>query len=176
MPVFLRVVAGGLAAGLPVSLVVITINALAFEDFDLDGYSVLENFVYCISISGIVSLLFVLFDRTKQSPAAGNGPKLIARLPLAQRGKLISLSVQDHYVEVTTAKGAALILVRLSDAIGETDGVAGLQIHRSHWVALDAVKAVHRQNGKVLIETVTGVQLPVSRTYMAAVRNAGLLV
>lgn len=176
MPIFIRVVAGGFAAGLPVSLVVTATNVLTFGDLDLDASSVVATLGYSISISGIISLLFVLFERTKQSAEPAAGVKLLARLPLPKRGKLISLSVQDHYVAVTTTKGTALVLMRLSDAIGEADGVAGLQIHRSHWVAFDAVKATHRRNGKVAIETVAGVELPVSRSYMAAVRAAGLLV
>ena len=46
----------------------------------------------------------------------------------------------QNYVEVWTERGTHLVLMRLSDAIRETAGENGLQIHRSHWVALGAVK------------------------------------
>lgn len=178
VPILLRIVAGGFAAGMPVSLVVIAINAMTFESYDLDGFSLLETLGYCVGISGIVSLMFVLFARTERTGTSGEprgGPKLLVRVPLPQRGKLISLSVQDHYVAVTTTRGTALVLMRLSDAIGETKGVDGMQIHRSHWVALGGIKAAHRPEGKVVIETETGALLPVSRSYLPAVRAAGIL-
>lgn len=78
----------------------------------------------------------------------------------------------DHYVEVTTQKGSALVLLRLADAIAETRGIDGLQIHRSHWVARDAVKALKRVEGRPMIETTSGALLPVSRSFLAPVRAA----
>lgn len=176
LPIYFRVVAGGFVAGLPVALVVSAINALTFENYGHNGYSVLANFGYGIAISTIVLLLFVLFDRTKHDGNSAGKPKLVERVPLAQRGKLISLSVQDHYVEVTTTKGTTLVLMRLLDAIDETGGVEGLRVHRSHWVALDGVKSAYRRDGKVSIVTSAGAELPVSRTYVGAVKKAGLLV
>jgi DNA-binding LytR/AlgR family response regulator len=64
--------------------------------------------------------------------------------------------------------------MRLADAIRETGMVPGLQIHRSHWVAKDAVAKVHRSEGKLMLELRNGMRLPVSRSYLAAARDAGL--
>ena len=97
-------------------------------------------------------------------------------MPHPQRGKLLHLSVSDHYVDVVTDRGHALVLMRLSDAIRETGAVPGLQIHRAHRVALDAVRQVHRGNGKVALELSNGTRLPVSRSFMPAARQAGLVV
>lgn len=172
-----RILAGGVAAGIPVSLVVLAINFLAFEKFDFDGFSWLPIVGYCLAISSVISMLFVLFKHADQKTAPNSqAPKIMARLAMPQRGKLVSLSVQDHYVEVTTTKGKSLVLIRLSDAITETGGVEGLQVHRSHWVALDGVKSANRRDGKVIIVTNAGAEMPVSRTYVGAVKEAGLLV
>jgi DNA-binding LytR/AlgR family response regulator len=76
----------------------------------------------------------------------------------------------DHYVEIHTDKGKSLILMRLSDAIAETEGVDGVRIHRSHWVAKQAISAVRRVDGRVVVQLATGDMLPVSRSYLAAVR------
>nr|WP_255714076.1 LytTR family DNA-binding domain-containing protein [Pelagibacterium xiamenense] len=62
--------------------------------------------------------------------------------------------------------------MRLADAIAETDGVAGLQIHRSHWVAASAVAGLERRNGKTFVALRSGALLPVSRSYLAAARAA----
>ncbi|MCW1932118.1 LytTR family DNA-binding domain-containing protein [Pararhodobacter zhoushanensis] len=98
----------------------------------------------------------------------------MARLPLDKRGALISLSVQDHYVEVVTLRGRELLLMRLSDAIAETGGDVGLQVHRSHWVALDQVRAARREGARGVLTLSDGREIPVSRTYAAAAKAAGL--
>lgn len=82
--------------------------------------------------------------------------------------------VDDHYVEVLTERGKTLVLLRLSDAIRETVGVPGVQIHRSHWVALAAVSRVVRSDGKVFAELPNGLRLPVSRGYADAAKAAGI--
>ncbi len=102
-------------------------------------------------------------------------PRLLARLPVPLRGRLISLSVTDHYVHVSTDKGTHMLLMRLSDAIGETAPVAGLQIHRSHWVALDAIQRVERGARKSEVVLHGGTRLPVSRTYLPQLKEAGFL-
>lgn len=66
--------------------------------------------------------------------------------------------------------------MRLSDAIKETAPVAGMQVHRSHWVALDAVASATRKNGKPVLTLENGTEVPVSRTYLDAVRSAGFFV
>ena len=44
---------------------------------------------------------------------------------------IISVRAQDHYVEVTTHKGSAMVLMRLGDAIRGLNPLNGLQVHRS---------------------------------------------
>lgn len=90
-------------------------------------------------------------------------PRLVQRLDPGLQGRLVSVSVRDHYVDVVTLNGSASLLMRLSDAIAETEGEEGAQIHRSHWVARHAVQAVDRAGGKVALRLVTGGCLPVSR-------------
>lgn len=84
--------------------------------------------------------------------------------------ELVSLSKQDHYLEVVTRQGQALILKRMSDAVAELDRYPGLQIHRSHWVALDAVADIGRENGRAVVRLDDGRNLPVSRPNVAPLR------
>ena len=106
-------------------------------------------------------------------PAPGPAP-ILERVPLPQRGRLLALSVEDHYVDIITDRGKTLVLMRLADAMRETGDMPGLQIHRSHWVARDAVARAHRSDGKLVLELTNGLRLPVSRGYLAQVREAGL--
>lgn len=96
------------------------------------------------------------------------------RLPLDRRGALLRLEAQDHYLKVVTQAGEALILMRLSDAEAELAGFPGLRVHRSHWVAQDAVQSVRRREGRLFLILPDGAEVPVSRSYRPAVEAAGL--
>ncbi|GAB1478292.1 LytTR family DNA-binding domain-containing protein [Paracoccaceae bacterium] len=89
--------------------------------------------------------------------------RLMRRLEPELRGELWSLSVRDHYVEVATSAGSASLLMRLSDAIHEAEPVEGEQVHRSHWVAWEAVAGVDREEGKMHLILRNGQKIPVSR-------------
>nr|WP_255552328.1 LytTR family DNA-binding domain-containing protein [Maritimibacter dapengensis] len=101
--------------------------------------------------------------------------RILDRLPIEKRGPLISLSVQDHYVEVATTKGTELVLLRLSDAMAEVGDTPGLQVHRSHWIATGAVKSARRDGARAILTMADGRDIPVSRTYLPAIKEAGLL-
>ena len=103
------------------------------------------------------------------------GRLTLRRLPVEKRGRLISISVADHYVEVATSAGSALILMRLTDAMAETGDTPGLQVHRSHWVAIGEVTAARRDGARAILTLSDGRDIPVSRTYVPAVKEAGLL-
>lgn len=176
----LQVLIAGLVAGVPATTAVVLVN---LATFGLDvGWRIIDLFSLWLNVTLItmgVMIISILVDRSASDPAAispDTTPVLLDRVPLPQRGPLLSLSVADHYVEVTTAKGRALLLMRLSDAIKETRPTAGLQIHRSHWVALDAVARTLRIGGKLMVELRDGRRLPVSRSYARDIRDAGLIV
>ena len=110
-----------------------------------------------------------------EAKAPSGPPPLLARLPFEKRGALVSLSVQDHYVEIVTTKGQELILMRLSDAIRETGQDMGLQVHRSHWVAFGHIASVTRTGDKARITLKDGRDIPASRSYIPTLKDAGLL-
>lgn len=105
----------------------------------------------------------------KEPPA----PRLAKRLPSALGMDIQALTVEDHYVRIHTATGSHLTLMRLSDAIAEMDGVEGLRVHRSWWIARKAVRSVHLngRGGRLILHD--GLQAPVARSALAAVRAAG---
>ncbi|MGR3321225.1 MAG: LytTR family DNA-binding domain-containing protein [Pseudooceanicola sp.] len=84
---------------------------------------------------------------------------------------IVSLSMQDHYVEVTTTRGSEMILIRLADAIDELKGTDGMRIHRSHWAAAAHMKELGRENGKLRLRLSDGRHLPVSQTYADDLRR-----
>lgn len=177
-PLVMAILVEGLGASVPVTACVVLISFLFFPDLSATGLSLGSLYLYCLLISlALMAVLEGVIEPQMKRRQAGaappdDAPPILGRLPLSVRGKLSHMSMADHYVEVFTDRGKALVLMRLADAITETRGVPGLQIHRSHWVALDAVAAFKRVNGRPVIELNTGEILPVSRSYLAAVRAA----
>lgn len=86
--------------------------------------------------------------------------------------EIFSMTMQDHYVEVSTDTGPQLVLMRLTDAIAELDGVPGLRVHRSHWVATAQMKALRKSGNRWLLDLENGGELPVSKTYLTEVEAA----
>lgn len=108
-------------------------------------------------------------------PEAPRLPRLLQRLDVEAPGALWSISVRDHYVDVQTSGGASSLLMRLSDAMAETDPVEGAQIHRSHWVAWEAVQGVEREGAKLFVVLAGGNRLPVSKNHRDKLVARGLL-
>jgi hypothetical protein len=170
----------GAVAGLPVTLVVWALNRAAFEGGD--AIPLLPLAAYVVAISAVVSALVALFSRefgraraSAARPVDGpRRPRILDRLPAPQRGRLSHMSMQDHYVEIRTDRGGGLVLMRFADAIAEAEGVDGVRIHRSHWVARDMVDETVRPNGKPMVRMKDGTLLPVSRGFLDAARAAGL--
>lgn len=97
----------------------------------------------------------------------------LARLPGKLGKDLLCLEMEDHYVRAHTALGSDLILMRLRDAIAELEGVEGMLVHRSWWVARAAVEEVVRENGAVRLKLRNGLVAPVARRLVGEVRAAG---
>ena len=177
-----RLLAAGCAAALPLALVQtalarllggmpLTVSTIAATSF--------STLVITLAVTTIVGLL--QDDSSSAGTPATDMPArpamravaFLERLPPSIGRDLVSLSMQDHYIDVRTARGSTLVLLRFSDAVRELDGADGLQIHRSHWVARSAVARLHRDEGRLLVELLDGRHLPVSRSFAAAVRGAG---
>ena len=50
-----------------------------------------------------------------------------------------------------------------------------MQVHRSHWVARAAVTRTVRRSGRVILELVNGVDVPVSRSFVPVLKERGWL-
>jgi hypothetical protein len=175
-PLWQRFIAMVAVAGFGATLIVALVEFVVHGAERFQSFDVLVLVAQCYVVTAGVVAALLVFEIPR--PAAPTSPPatigILDRVPLPQRGRLLALSVDDHYVDVVTDKGTTLVLMRLADAIREAKGLPGLQIHRSHWVTLDAVRRVHRSGGKTEIELSNGQRLPVSRGYSAAVKAAGL--
>ena len=143
---------------------------------------VLEILFY--SFSSATFILFVvlilmnrsgLFSGVSAVPLspATPAPKLLARVPqLTHATQVWALTAQDHYVRVLTDQGAALILMRLGDAIGECADIQGIRTHRSHWINLTAVGQAQDVRKTATLTLKNGETIPVSKSKMKDVAAA----
>ena len=177
-----RTVVAGLA-GVPTGLVIAAEVALVnWAVFALPPTA--PGYLAMLALNGIAIAMVIAVAAQALAPTEGapaarmrrpDTPALLDRLPLDKRGALVALSVQDHYVEVITTRGREMLLMRLSDAIREATPTPGLRIHRSHWVATGQVHAARRDGARAVLTMTDGRDMPVSRSNVAAVKEAGLL-
>ena len=130
--------------------------------------------------AGLTALAFLVRRRgpveTHATAVGAPPPKFLTRLPAKLRGaELWALEAEDHYLRLHTSQGQDLILMRLSDAVAELEGIEGARTHRSWWVARAALSSVERADGRATLTLVDGAQVPVSRAYVKMLREAGWL-
>ena len=99
-------------------------------------------------------------------------PDFLSKLPAALRRDILALEAEDHYVRVHSLHGSALVLMRLADAAAVIDPRLGLRVHRSWWVARDAVRGLETSSGRATARLVDGTAVPISRAYLPAARAA----
>lgn len=190
-----------LALGVIISgLVIVPLNYAVGEIFRMFGYptegldglprhsagKALEGMVAPVLIWVATNLAFMRVTgraRYGYGPAAGSDaaaeaptavvagePAFMARVRPGIRGRLIALKAELHYLRVVTEFGEDLIHCRFSDAIQQA-GSRGLQVHRSWWVAHDAI-AERRGGDAPRLLLSNGLVVPVSRSWSARVRAA----
>lgn len=127
--------------------------------------------------AGMTALTILIHRRpiaTHAAPAGAAPPRFLERLPPKLRGAEVwAVEAEDHYLRLHTSKGQDLILMRLSDAVAELEGIEGSQTHRSWWVAREAVTDAQRGDGRAVLTLKGGTKVPVSRAYARQLREAG---
>ncbi|SHJ15536.1 transcriptional regulator, LytTR family [Shimia gijangensis] len=177
-PGFIHVNAPALNFAMAIALAAIptALSVMAIEAFlrpKPGGIWQLKILLYVLLVCLIIGGAMIIYIRPRL-----NAPlriptymTFLKRLPPQLGTELISLTSQDHYVEVTTEKGRELIHMRFADALTELRDYPGQQIHRSHWIAARAFQGLTRENGKVLAHLSDGRTLTVSRSFTAAARD-----
>ncbi len=128
-----------------------------------------------------IALLALKGLMARQSVIIGSSPiaspsrvRLHDRLPAAfQIAQIRAVSAEDHYLRIYTDLGEVLVLMRLRNAVQELEGIEGAQIHRSWWVAKNAVERIIKDNRRCDLLLKGNVRAPVSRSYRKMLRDNG---
>ena len=184
-------IAGCLIATIPMSAIVWAIGFWPRPVPMPTGEQALEAYINVLIIGASITVLFHLIERSKQAPPAAAAerpaaaartapldapapqPAFLERLPGHLGTDLIALEMEDHYVRAHTALGSELVLMRMRDAVAELQGIEGAQVHRSWWVARDAVEDVKREGRNLRLVLPGGIEAPVSRARVTELKQAG---
>lgn len=165
-----RIAIGAVLAAMPGTAVTIFVDAVLRPPIVSDDAILM--IYWQVSVIGVAIGLveFEAWRKPKRAAAPVSRSRLQKRLPPELGDDIISLSMNDHYVEVTTALGQHLILMRMSDAIEELENLPGAQTHRSHWVSAQHARKVVRNGSKYEVRLSDGRKLPVSQTHLEETR------
>lgn len=167
----------GCVIAVMMTLIVWACNALVMrQPLRLDRLlDILPAVVITTAAAVVLAVLLGRYDgQTHAAAADAPPPKFLERLPpRLAGGELYAVEAEDHYLRLHTSLGEDLILMRLTDAITELDGIEGARTHRSWWVARSAVAAADRSEGRASLTLPNGRVAPVSRSYARSLREAG---
>lgn len=144
----------------------------------LPPFWLLYGYVLTLSLAISVPLANRLVPGRKPDAAPDGAPatdRFLRRIPARLGRDLLCVEAADHYLRVHTAAGDDLILLRMSDALAELEGTDGLRVHRSFWVARGAVATAERSGRGWRLALTNGLNVPVSRSRLGALRKAGWL-
>jgi hypothetical protein len=113
-------------------------------------------------------------DSRESAVTPDNESTFFARFTPPIRGPITSIESQDHYLVVRGPEDRRMIHCRMNDAQREL-GAVGIRVHRSWWVAKDAIERRLRRNGRHYLELTDGQLIPISRAYLPSLdeRNRG---
>jgi hypothetical protein len=138
----------------------------------------LEWYGQCLVISALATLGMLWAARSQATiPSAPDTSSADPRdrLPPRLGRTVLCLQMEDHYVRVHTPHGSALVLMSLSQAMAGLKDVEGVQTHRSWWVARAAIAGVVEDGRKLRLRLTGGLEAPVSRARIGALREDGWL-
>lgn len=174
--IWLRTLVYALVIAGPITLLVWVVNDRLLHS-PIPARALASLFISVALVTLVMTAVNVLAARARaetlviETPAP---PRFLERLPLKLRGAEVwAVESEDHYLRLHTSKGQDLILLRLADAVAELEGIEGAQVHRSWWVAREAIADARRGDGRATLTLKDGSEVPVSRTYAKLLRDRG---
>ncbi len=102
-------------------------------------------------------------------------PEFLSRTHGIKTGDVLALKAEEHYVLIYTADSNELIHYKFGTAIAQMPEAAGLQVHRSWWIADAHVANASRGSRRWQLTLTNGIDVPVSDGFVKVARERGLL-
>ena len=179
-----------LVAAVPMTVVDVSLEGIYPTAEEFDDSAVREQSLLLAGVLEYLTIITVLLPlnavlwvaiharaRPVDMEAAGDPvqPEFLNKAEGLTLGQVIALQAEEHYVRVHAVDRNVLIYGRFSDAVSEMPKALGLRVHRSWWVADNAVAQARRGERRYRLELVNGTSVPVSDRYLPDARRRGLL-
>lgn len=170
---------GMLAVMATVLLTTIEVHFLKYTPFlPKEPDPPLAFLIFIFPLAGPVALLALVLTPGKSTvarPSSTSTDSLAPPASVAPDGwpsaRILRVSAQDHYLSVYTEQGEFFIRGRMKDALAILAAEAGLQIHRSHWIADTEIVQSLRVGRDYRVQLIDGAILPVSRARIGLVKR-----
>ena len=177
---WLRIAAASVVATPPVTLYIYALNAVMLDlprrwwFMPQLAWQVLVVMLLLMTLRALLWRRVVETRMVVMPPLPEAERDFRLRLSAKRRAaRLIAIEAEDHYVRVHTDTGSELVTMRFSDALGELERAYGYRLHRSWWVAGNAIEAVRWTRAGGEARLAGGIVAPVSRSYAATLKSAG---
>lgn len=130
-----------------------------------------------VAFAVALGVAFILYRTPQTHPDPIEEPEalplrgLIGSVPLSLGDDIIRMHAQDHFVQIVTAEGSALLSERFGDCVARLEPLDGLQCHRSHWIRLTHARSVTRSGSAYVCTLSNGDEVPVSRRRYATLKK-----
>ncbi|WP_394730086.1 LytTR family DNA-binding domain-containing protein [Altererythrobacter sp. GH1-8] len=95
----------------------------------------------------------------------------LERVPKHLRRDIIAMAASEHYVDVYSQGGESKVLYRFGDAAREMERLGiGLRVHRSYWVAKNAITRLSGKGRLRQLDLPNGMTVPVSQAHLPKVQ------
>lgn len=175
-----RILAVSLAVTPPVTLFVYVLNAVML---DLPrrwwllpqlAWQVLVVMLLMVTLRALLWRRVVEVRTIVMPPLPEAERQFRLRLSAKRRSaRIVAIEAEDHYVRVHTDAGSELVGMRFSEAVDELAQAHGYRLHRSWWVAANAIEAVKWTRGGGEARLIGGLVSPISRSHAATLKAAG---
>lgn len=133
-----------------------------------------QVFIVCVPIMALRVLVWREPNVVVAEPEPPCDAAFRKRLSAKRReARLIAVEAEDHYLRVHTDAGEELVTARFADALDELSRAKGFRVHRSWWVAADAIEDVRWKKGRGEARLAGGLVAPVSRSQAPVLKDAG---
>lgn len=155
---------------IPVAFLTLWVNdKFLGASFGWDEFVTMYFFSLTMTIFGHSAQLYG-FYWAQQNPTQIKSA-FFKRLSVRGPVELLSIEAQDHYLKVATNRSNEMVRASMADATKELKEYAGLRVHRSHWVAIDAIERFVSSSQASYLVLKNGAQIPVSRSYRPKIRE-----
>ncbi len=127
-----------------------------------------------VNVSSRFMFGYTLYEAKPKVSAHTAG--FLHHVPNSLRDGLLAVQAQEHYIKIHSKESSELILYRFGDALRELTDTAGMQVHRSFWIAEKSVREHKREGGRLLLTLHNGLEVPVSRSFIREVEGSDFLL